>query len=47
MEKCLSSETNENTPIDLIKIEVDPLYSLSIGSRNLFASNTTANHKYF
>lgn len=47
MEMCLSSETNENTPIDLIKIEVDPLYSLSIGSRNLFASNTTANHKYF
>lgn len=24
-EKHLSSEPNENTPIDLIKIEVDPL----------------------
>ena len=33
-EKYLSSEANENTPIDLIKIEVDPLYSLSIGSRH-------------
>lgn len=32
-EKHLSSQENEKTPIDLIKIEVDPLYSLSIGSR--------------
>lgn len=31
-EKQLSSEADENTPIDLIKTEVDPLYSLSFGS---------------
>jgi len=33
-EKHLSSEANENTPIDLIKIEADSLYSLSIGRRH-------------
>lgn len=32
-EKHLFSEVNENTPTNLIKIEVDPLYSLSVGSR--------------
>lgn len=32
-EKQLFSEANENTLIDLIKIEVDPLFSLSVGTR--------------